>query len=208
MPKSIRAANQKPIHFIFREHHPNARYAPLSLLRNTKTHVFEQAWGSSAPLTDLTELSFEGPPGNLYEKSTKQFLASALKRGVSLIPGEFAKNAQEKKRLENFDREHHEKGKRIATLLNSNAPAQALLDSVREFTGVLAREHRFRHSLIKRTLIEVPKPLTARLGFAHSTLSAELKAEGIETSRTMAPLLFCPMDIVIRKILSGLQPTE
>ncbi|MDO8625559.1 MAG: hypothetical protein Q7R47_05730 [Candidatus Diapherotrites archaeon] len=88
--------------------------------------------------------------------------------------------------------------------LFKKASIHPTIGNIRQHFVGLARYEQFRHRLIRNSVrksIESNElPLQAQYGSAHSTLSAELRKEGIETTRSMPSTLFTPDMAVYRKL--------
>lgn len=192
---------RKPIHFIFRTHlekDPVLKNARKYLNKKT-TWLYEDSTGSPPLTRDMFEgMDFNRVSPELRAKS-KTFL-NAFRRGIRVVPGEFFRSPAEIARFSALQQSLEEAAE-IA------ARTRAIGD-IKRLMVLDALEYRFRHELIKRTIQNTKLPLVATYGPAHSVLSKELRELGIESSREIKPWVFSWSDIVIRKLLTGKQPTD
>jgi hypothetical protein len=203
MPK--KQAERKPVHLVFGPHERLAQYMqkPERHLRQLKTFVYEEAHGDIMPIS-LQELlimrpimsrSRKRPQGHSYAEQQTEILIKALQRGIKIKPGELFKSVDEQKKYKQLLDESEE--------AHFAAKATRELEHIKRFVDATARFNKFRHQLIRRTIAASEKPLLIRYGAGHSSLSQELRREGIETSREMTPKVFNYQDIAIRKRMLG-----
>jgi hypothetical protein len=137
-----------------------------------------------------------------FWESNLRFVDGALKREIEIEYGDFLP-LQKRKRL-TVERQKWRK-------LSWRFIMAPTLERYKTAVKQEARMQRMRHEVIKekiRDAVAQGKNVDVRYGSAHSLLSAELRREGIESSRRMENTVFPWSAIVMRKLLTGKIPTR
>jgi len=194
---------RNPVHFVFEAHSPEQEYRKGKLPRNIKTIVFElyKGWPKGQPLTE--EIVNKFPSDTRFEKTRKEFFLKALKESRRFVAGETVTLAEKKRLMLLEGREF---------MRWTYAFFEPSLKDIQKYFVAKARNNRFRHELIKKTIKELIEkkviPLEARYGTTHSLLSMELRKQGIESSRTIKPQVFLPQEILLRKLTLGIKASQ
>ncbi|GEM_PF-1685372 len=187
---------RKDIHLHFRSHTRGESYYTGRVPKAVKTFVCEEAGGSR-------ELEPEIPPFGFskYDRSSREFLQKLRDRGVKVVAGEHLRDDPEEHLME--------------TLITSEEDARedmladpTNLDSIKNYYFWDSCLQRYRHTLIRITLREAEKYVEGIFGVGHSLISGELGREGIDSSRTISPLVFDWHDIALRKLLWGVPVSD
>ncbi|VVB75121.1 Uncharacterised protein [uncultured archaeon] len=185
---------RKKLHFDFDSHLDGQKYITHRErpLRGSKTIVFEFSSGlptrNQRVLKRVLKETDEGTSNFL--KSMARFTKNTGKK--RMVPGEFTKTGH----LNVL----HETEQMIRSLFLIT-PTFGLFKNLIDVAVEIETK---RHALIKNTLIKSLKRgrVETRYGSTHSILSAELRREGIDSSRTMKSIVSTHYERLLRRILS------
>ncbi len=191
----------KPVHLVFSAHgdrNPYLNNPAKHLAKRIRTHVYESAYGQdwfNSPTAEDTAAINK----DIFLRRTQEFLKRAQAGGQRIIAGESSDSVGQEKLIDL---------KALAEVTRRWAKRSASLADIKKMLKAYAEYDQYRHQLIIDKIRKSDKPLVARYGPAHSTLSAELRKEGIESSRDMQPRVFDWNLSLIRKLLSGKKPDD
>ena len=205
--KARRKGRQKEVHFVFKSHPGGELLLRDGLRKGTRSVLLEHPTGVF-PEKDLIKLFrkriSEKEAITRWNTSMKWLLENVEKRGIKIKVGETVKNADELNRLrELFIRNE------FYLIRFVEGPS---LRRFATFAICAAKYHRFRHSLIKRTIRETIEkgeaPVTAIYGTAHRSLSRDLLEEGIKSSREIRGQVFTHAEEIIERLIMGERPKK
>ena len=188
---------KKDVHFVFKAHAPGEVYE--TRIPDAKTYIVEEVRGEIRPRTEKG--ISKSAPAEVFGRTRREFLLGLVRSGKIVKVGEtFKLREMPKYRLLAWKvRKAEEK-----------LGAEPSLNYVKNFFVSEANFIRERHRLIRKTIKESLKNggVDAQYGTFHSLLSRELKREGINSSRDIAPVVFDLDGFVLRKLLAGAIPTD
>ncbi|MBM3282000.1 MAG: hypothetical protein FJY86_01495 [Candidatus Diapherotrites archaeon] len=180
------------MHFIFKTHPAGEIYSKRPALGRSRTVIIENSVGDLLDRHSVERMKER----DRFERSQKRFLLDAHQRNKKVVSGEYQGRAI---------RDNSPVTTGMAHALASRDPT---VENIQNFFEKLAAQNRIRHVEIISRIKNSEKPVEAQYGTYHSLLSAELKKEGITSTRKMAPQVFPWKIIVMRQINTGKKPTE
>ncbi|MBD3387484.1 MAG: hypothetical protein GF416_00520 [Candidatus Altiarchaeales archaeon] len=194
----MHSKRKKPVHLTFKAHVDGETFRSQPLADDVKTFVLEDASGRE--LNEQVEILHDR--STTYSSGAKEFVDEARAAGKEVVAGETFRSPGDRELYERLSKSSNEAMK--AAWINPVA------DCIRDYFVKRAEWDAFRHKLIRQTIGSASKegPLEAQYGTGHSTLSAELSAVGIDSSRDMGPLVFPHDTCIIRKLVRGKDPME
>lgn len=198
-PEKSKPSEKKAVHFIFRAHSDGEKY--MHKIPQVDTFIFEHPNGHSAQEPITQEWIRKQYRKTYYNRTARKFLSKLLEEGKTVKAGETYHSVERKK--------HFEMLKIMMNIAMAVAFRSGELKDIKNYFVKRAKSDRERHELIKNTIREsLPKKIAARFGSVHSILSKELGKEGIQSTRDLGTVTFNWHDIVLRKLLSGIDPDK
>jgi hypothetical protein len=198
---------KKQVHFTFRDHPPAETY--LRTAPSAKTHIIESAKGSPVEYVSKEDWEFlktldarEGRQRDNFQRTQDHILDKLWAKGIKVKAGETLINAAEAKKIDQLNSERID-----AKILVARSRS---LRNIKTYFKKCSRFDAYRHELIIRTVKSALKEGTVdlRYGSAHSVLSRELQKDGIQSSRAIGPTVFSWNMIILRKLITGSEPTD
>lgn len=196
--------------------------------RDTRSILVESAlnvYSSSKPQNAVLLDHFLS--NSRYDRTASKYLNEANRRGIPIFAGEsLPGEGISGNPPENWVRENvrirgrsakgiHAQGNEEYAAMRSHRQKieQATIqnpsmENIRRTLQLLADENIFRERLILYTIEHAPKPIEARYGSMHSTLTRGIQQSGLTLEREIQTQPFDPYAQVIRKMVIGKNPTE
>lgn len=201
----------KRIHFVFDVHSPGSRYFPFKRIPlKTKTLIIENYGGFprgrklKAKHFSKAALATKKIEWSTYQKEKEKIARRFLGQGKNVRIGET---------LTRKEREEFKHLKHASKSAWDNVRDNPTLEKIRNYYHAETAIHALRHRAIRRTVRSAYRhgktPILGRYGSMHSTLANELLAKDrLRMSRTIENQLFDWHEIVKRKLLLGIEPSE